>query len=62
MGSIIAEVVKWVVKEAVEMVQKGIKGEDVSHHWLMEKMPGELKTVIQDKIKTEQRKAQGLPT
>lgn len=44
-----------------DMVRRGIGGEDITHHWVMEHIPPELQTVIQDKIKTEARRAAGLP-
>lgn len=56
------KVVNWIVPELVEMFEAGVRGEDITHNDLWEKIPSELQTVLLDAIKTEQRRAQGLPT
>ena len=61
-AEIVFDVIGAIKGDVVDMVEKGMRGEDISHHWVMEKIPAELQTVLQDKIKTAQRKAAGLPT
>jgi len=60
-AEIVFDVIGAIKGDVVDMVKKGMAGEDISHHWVMEKIPAELQTVVQDKIKTAQRKAAGLP-
>lgn len=61
-AGIVFDVIGAIKDDVVDMVKRGIAGEDISHHWVMEKIPSDLRTVISDKIKTAQREAAGLPT
>jgi len=61
-AEIVFDVIGAIKGDVVDMVEKGMSGEDITHHWVMEKIPKDLQTVLLDKIKTAQRKAAGLPT
>lgn len=45
----------------IDLVRRGVAGEDISHDHMLEVLDNESKTAILDEIWTERRKAEGLP-
>lgn len=60
-AGIVIDIAASLLPEIQDYVVKAISGDDVSDHWVRERIPKDLQTVTQDKILTEQRRAQGLP-
>jgi len=49
------------IAKITDYVKKAVSGEDVTDHDVHKMIPDELQTEVQDKLKTAQREAQGLP-
>ena len=62
MGAFIGKMLGWLVPEIIDMFERGIQGENLAHHWLMEKAPDGLKTEALDELWTEKRRREGKPT
>jgi len=59
---VIWEAVSWFVPQVVALMERGIRGEDITHDELLAMLPRELKTSLLDKVRTERRRQLGLPT
>lgn len=58
---IIGSIAAALIPKVIDAVERGVAGEDVSHADVMKALDPELRVVVLDKIKTEERKAKGLP-
>jgi hypothetical protein len=61
MRGIAGEVVKELLPEIIDLASRAVAGEDISHHELMDRLPGDLKITVLAKAKMAQREAAGLP-
>jgi hypothetical protein len=61
-AGITMEIVTALIPTIRDFVTRSVTGEKLSDHWLRKAIPREHRTVILDKIKTEARRAKGLPT
>jgi hypothetical protein len=55
-------IVKELTPIVVDLIQRGMSGEDITHDELFKRLPGELQTTIQAEMREAARKAAGLPT
>jgi len=60
-ASLVFEVVKYIAPKIRDFVVKAMAGDDVTDHEVRKLIPDEYRTEFNDKIKTAQREALGLP-
>lgn len=61
-ASLVFEVVKYIAPKVRDFVIKAIAGEDIEDHEVRKLIPDKYRVELNDKIKTAQREAMGLPT
>lgn len=60
-AKIVGSIAGALIPAVIDAVTRGIAGVDVTHEAVMQALDPELRVVVLDKIKTEERKAKGLP-
>jgi hypothetical protein len=58
---LVMDIITGLIPAVTDIVQRGIAGEDVSHEWVMDHIPDDLRTKILDEVKTAARRDAGLP-
>jgi hypothetical protein len=61
-ANLVFEVVKYIAPKIRDFVVKAIAGDDVEDHEVRKLIPEQYRVEVNDKIKTAQREAMGLPT
>jgi hypothetical protein len=59
---LILNITKALVPVVVELIQRGVSGEDITHDELFKRLPNELQVTVQAKIREEARRAAGMAT
>lgn len=59
---LVLTITKHLVPVVVELIQRGMTGEDITHDELMKRLPKELQVTVQARIREAAREAAGLPT